>query len=772
VISEVTTFVGRDTELGGACRLLGTARLLTLVGPGGVGKTRLAQRVMRQAASMFEDGVVFVELDTLANPALLPQVVATELGLRDVSTEPRRQLLSFLRTKSMLIVLDNCEHLADACRELVGAIVQATTRVHFLATSQHVLGVGGEQLLPIRPLPVADQCRADHADDAVTLFAHRATSVEPNFTVNDENRESVVGICARLDGIPLAIELVVPWLRVLSAGDVLTRLDDTFHLLTSEATTRPSRQQTLTAAIDWSFALCEPDEQALWARASVFAGEFTLDAAIAVCTDARIPPESLLPLLAGLVDKSVLVRVGTTGATRLRMLYTLRQYGLRLLAESGDERVVRRRHLDYCVGLVEKTEQNWFGPHQVELATEIRREHNNLRAALQFGLSDAEGAVTAARLATKLQFYWLNCGFFGEGRRWLDRVLALDGLPVDVRHDALWVNSYAATALGESTTGQRLADEAVAVARQANDPYLLANALLAAAGSDFIRGELRLAETHYAECIDCYNEAGVVNCQMILAYAAWAMVAAFGGDPAHAVGLAQTAISIAGPRGERWTSSYAHYALAMAQWQMGYPAEAALHAATSIRIKAQFNDVLGLSMLVELLAWIAESSGSAEQAAELFGVAAPMWRRAGGEPMLASDNWLVPHAKFEQQARSALGEARFDAIHTRGTAIGANLDNAVDHVLREVLGHAATQEHAAPEQASDRVVGTLTSRELEVAELAASGASNKEIAKKLVISIRTAEKHVDNILKKLGLSSRAQLAAWMIHDRPPIRPDR
>jgi predicted ATPase/DNA-binding CsgD family transcriptional regulator len=751
VSSQLTTFVGRDTELAEARSLLATVRLLTLVGPAGVGKTRIAQRLAQDHA----DGVVVIELDALTDPELLPQVVAVELGLRDVPLEPTAQLLSFLRTKNLLIVLDNCEHMVQACREFVTAVLDTAPHVRFLATSRHVLGIGGEQLLPIRPLSVPDRYTA-RADDAVALFADRATFALPHFTVNDDNCETVLGICSRLDGIPLAIELVVPWLRVMSAHDVLTRLDDTFALLTAEAAARPSRQQTLIAAVDWSFALCAPDEQTLWARASVFTGGFTVEAAAAVCTDDRIPPTALLRLLGGLVDKSVLIRDEVDGVTRLRMLYTIRHYGFRLLKQSGDERQFRRRHLDHFHSVVDRIGQQWCGPDQVELLTQMRREHNNLRAALDFGLGDPEQRFVGARLATAMYFYWL-CGFLGESRRWLDRVLGLDELPDGIRQDALWINSYAATALGELPAGKHFAEQATAIADRTGDPLQQANAMLITGGSAFIHGELAEGDRHYQRSAECYLAADVIDCRIVLAYASMAMVAATGGDLALAEARAADAIEIAEKRGERWANSYAHYAVALANWRVGRYAEAARHATESLQLKADFNDLLGLAVLGETVAWIVTSAGSAQQAAEALGVASMVWRHMSSELVATSDNWRVPRSHCEAVTRGALGEERYRTAYARGMAIGANLDEAVDHLLKLSTTIA---------QACEAGPITLTGRELEVAELVAAGAANKEIAARLVISTRTAEKHLANITKKLGFTSRAQLAAWVVDRRP------
>jgi non-specific serine/threonine protein kinase len=434
------------------------------------------------------------------------------------------------------------------------------------------------------------------------------------------------------------------------------------------------------------------------------------------------------------------------------MLYTIRQYGLQLLAESGEDTRLRSRHLDYFLGLVERGSRAWLGPKQVEVAERTRREHNNLRAALEFGLGAPEWRLVAARLATTMHYYWLNCGFSGECRRWLDRVLELDDLPLVVRHDALWINSYAATGLGELRRGQRFAEAAADLSQGADDPLMTANALFAMSVSTFVRGELELGESYYQRCIESYAKAGVVDCQTIRSYAAWAMAAAFGGSPDRAVALAEKAIEIATAHGEQWAKSYAHYAVALAAWQMGRPVEAAQNAITSIKVKAQFRDLTGLAVLCELLAWIAGSAGSAQQAAETLGVAGQLWRQIGSDLINASANWNRPHRQCEDGARSALGDDRFQFFRDRAAALGADVDDAVNHMTKVALSLTKAHEH---------IPTTLTRREMEVAELAASGASNKDIAARLTISARTAEKHLANILKKLGLASRAQLAAWV-----------
>ncbi|MCE7010439.1 hypothetical protein LWC34_47690 [Kibdelosporangium philippinense] len=302
-LSDLTSFVGRQAEVDQAGRQLSVSRLVTLTGPGGAGKTRLATRL----AQDYVDDARFIALDSLRDPGLLAQTVAAELGLRDVPDEPTSRVVEFLKDKSLLLVLDNCEHMVQACGTLVGKILDAAPDVRILATSRHVLGVGGEQLLPVNPLPVPQVRNGKLVGDssAVTLFADRAAAAAPGFEVTEDNQETVVKICERLDGMPLAIELAVVWLRVLSLKELLARLDDRFRLLSRGEQTKPARHQTLGATVDWSYELCSPEEQALWSRLSVFDGGFTLAAAEAVTA---FDSFEILSLIAGLLDKSVLIR--------------------------------------------------------------------------------------------------------------------------------------------------------------------------------------------------------------------------------------------------------------------------------------------------------------------------------------------------------------------------------------------------------------------------------------------------------------------------------
>ncbi|MDW4907105.1 LuxR C-terminal-related transcriptional regulator [Streptomyces sp. ADMS] len=409
VPAETTSFVGRRDEQAEVRALLARARLVTLTGPGGVGKTRLVGRVAARVARAFPDGVCFVHLADLDDPDLVPRAVADTLGLYDHSTHRRARtldaLVARLRSRRLLLVLDNCEHLHGACAELTGTLLHGTTGVRVLATSRHRLGLTEEHLVDVRPLPVPDpdgDLSAAHRHPALALFADRAAAAAPGFTLTPANRTAVARLCRGLDGLPLAIELAAarmgeqgeqgePVIDGLAVDDLRTRIDDDDHR--HHVDPRHDRHRTLRAAIDWSHRLCTPAERLVWARASVLAADFDLETAEAVCGEGV---DDVLEAVSGLVAKSVLSREpGPHGCVRYRLLDTLRQYGLdRLRQPPGAERAVRRRHRDWMQTRASVYEHAWFGPDQQQMAARLRADRSNLRAVLDFGLG-TPGAVSA-----------------------------------------------------------------------------------------------------------------------------------------------------------------------------------------------------------------------------------------------------------------------------------------------------------------------------------------------------------------------------------------
>jgi len=450
--ADVTSFVGRRREIEQTKRLLST-RLTTLTGPGGVGKTRLALRVAGDLPRAFPDGVWLVELADLRDPALLAHTVADQLGIRDPASRwVLTRLADFLGSKHLLLVLDNCEHLIDACAVLADSLLRACPDLRILATSRQPLRTAGESCLLVGPLA---QC------EAVNLFADRAAAVLPGFTVDERNAAAVASLVRQLDGIPLAIELATVRLRALSVDQVLERLSDRYRLLTRGTRSAPPRQQTLRSLIDWSYYLCTERERTVWARLAVFAGGFELDPAEDVCAGADISNEDVLDVVASLVDKSVLLREEHGPLVRYRMLETIRQYGQERLAEAGEEELLRRGHRDWYERLVERFEAEWLGPDQAGWLTRLRLEHGNLRAAMDYCLTAPAPATEqyAGRAKALRVTGWLTALHTGDA----DRARALlnqageldDRLGVALCFDALgWIaagelrHEHAATLLG------------------------------------------------------------------------------------------------------------------------------------------------------------------------------------------------------------------------------------------------------------------------------------------------------------------------------------
>src|SRR5260370_148012 len=388
--ADLTSFVARRPEAAQIRQLLSTSRLVTLVGVGGVGKTRLGVHAARDVQRAFPDGVFLVALAALTDPALLPHTVIDALAIPEQSSRaPMNILADYLRHRQILLIFDNCEHLLESAAELAAALLRSASGLRVLATSRQGLRVPGEHIMPVPTLPVpapdvplVPGFAAQYA--ALALFAERAAAVVPGFAITAENEAAVVRLCQRLEGIPLAIELAAVRLRVLPVADLATRLDRRFQLLTEGNRTAPERHQTLRAAIDWSFDLCTPAEQLLWARTSVFGASFDLEAAEAICTDATLPPQPILHTLTGLTDKSISIREEHAGHVRFRMLETIREYGQARLRESGTESALKQRHRDWYLKRVEEASAQWFGPQQEGWSTRLLLEHATLRMALRF----------------------------------------------------------------------------------------------------------------------------------------------------------------------------------------------------------------------------------------------------------------------------------------------------------------------------------------------------------------------------------------------------
>jgi predicted ATPase/DNA-binding CsgD family transcriptional regulator len=761
----MTSFVGRRRELAETRRLLAGSRLLTLTGPGGVGKTRLALRMATEVRRTFPDGVWFVELAALHDPQLLPHTIANAVELRQVSADPAADLASYLEDQSTLVVLDNCEHVTEACAVLVSKLLAAAPGLRVLATSRHLLGVEGEQILSVPPLSVPHADRDVLAGDAthyesVTLFLDRATAVAPGFSVTEGNRGTIVELCRRLDGIPLAIELAAVWLRILSPAQILERLEDRFRLLTGGPRAVPLRQQALDATVGWSYELCSPAEQLMWARLSVFSGGFDLEGAEAVCSGDGIDRDDVLSLVAGLVNKSIVVRHQATEHTTAwyHMLESIRQYGAERLTDQDQALALRERHRDHYRSLASRFAAEGFGPHQADWFTRLRRESGNLRAAIEFCLADPAEAPAALEIAAPLWNFWF-AGFLREGYRYLRRALELATAPTPTRAYGLWAASYLAMFATDFERNASMLAECAEIAAGLDDPLLEARIHECRGHSTLYQGDLPgavdLLEQARREYQAIGDPLGEFDTLILLSACTFFL------DDPRVDEFSRQALELAEQHGAQSSTGYALWSVGIAQWRAGDFDTATDSLRRSIRLFQPMHDLTGISFGVQALSWCAAFAEPGERAARMLGAAQAVWRTSGAK-VDETNAYSVFDARSEEALRDAIGSGAFDS-KTFQRAIEEGAAYSFEQAVALALGEdeALDEPSAEPGRSRTENPGGLTRREWEIAQLLADGLSNKDIAARLVISQRTAETHVERILAKLGFTSRVQVASWV-----------
>jgi predicted ATPase/DNA-binding CsgD family transcriptional regulator len=817
---EPNSFIGRAAEAQRLTALLRSARLVTVVGPGGVGKSRLCLHIASAAlsAGRFAGGVVLVELSGLRDPALLASAVADGLGLpkRDASLQ-RAAVLDHVRDRRMLLILDTCEHLVDACAAFCEAVLRAAPEVTVLATSRQPFDAPGEHTFPVAPLPIEA--------DAVELFAQRAAAAAPGFAVTAANRADVIRLCRRLNGMPLAIELAAVRLRALPLAELADLLDSGFSVLTVTRRGGAARHQTLRTAIEWSHALCTPAEQALWRRLSVFGGSFDLPAAEEVCADPALPTDEVVHALIGLVDKSVVMRDGgrdggdggdgfggdgfgggasgaSGGANRYRLLDTLREFGGEQLAEAGEQTLFLDRLTDRCLALAADFDEHLLTGDQAVRFWRLRAEHVNISTALAHALDnrDDDGGRVAADqverwrrgcwLAVRLRVYWQISGAFVEGKRWLDKALRVfPGWSLE-RAWALGVRGRLATFQGDP--GNAIADisESIRLAGELGDElaaawgYLYLTLALAFAGQ--YTQALTAGQIAAERMAARDDRAGLVFLQPQLAH-----LHQLAGDVDTALECCERGLAMLGdfgrPGQERWITGLFNLISGFALFQRPDRDDdcgAALRRA--MRAMRDLGDEAGIAYCLEVLGWVAARGTRVDQAAWLLGAADALWLRSSGR----LSNIAVmeqSHQRAAKQAREALGGLHYESAHDRGGAVdlatvvawAADESGAMqwpDRVAAPrdsadpgaIAGAGAAGDGAARadrgdggEPAAAASVTTLTRREREIALLVASGLSNRDIATRLFISKRTVDAHVEHIFAKLEISSRVKLTMWL-----------
>jgi predicted ATPase/DNA-binding CsgD family transcriptional regulator len=748
--SELTSFVGRRSELREVKHLLTTTRLLTLTGSGGAGKTRLALRAATEMARGFPDGAWLVLLASIQDPLLVPQAVFSALGLQDRSVSVSLSTLAeYLTGKRLLLVLDNCEHLLDGCATLASTLITACPDLHVLATSRQALDVAGEVRMDVPPmsLPAAgDDASLEQvlSCDAVGLLSERASAVVPGFAVGAANAAAVLGLCRRLDGIPLALELAAVRLGSLGLDQLNCGLADELSILGSGRRGAEPRQRTLEAAIGWSYGLLGEQERLLWARLSVFAGGFGADAAIAVCADARLPEDQVVNLLAALVEKSILKRQLTGSSVRYWLLATIRQYGRQRLRELGEETTVQKRHLAWICALA-KIAGAWDA-RQAEAFRQMDRERDNLWAALEFCLRQPGEAAAAAELAQDLFVYWACRGPLSDVRRILASLTDVtppESLP---RARLLWVTASVAAVQNDYDACATLSEASLRLGRLLKDAEVVGQSLAYLAVARWFAGNAAEATRLSQEAISLARsmdlsrlELGALN---LLTY-----VSLTSGELDRVLELGGDALEKSKARGELWIRSMLLNVMSQARWQQGEGQHAEVLAREGAWCSHALEDGQGLAILLETLAWMAAEQAAYERAATLLGFAQHA-REASAFTMV--EPYRPQHARSVDLAREGLGQTAFDGTFQRGRVmtIGEGVAFAVEDRQPPKPVPAAKHGSCAP----------LTRRQLDIARLVADDLSNKQIAARLFLSERTVETHITNILNKLGLNSRVQIS--------------
>jgi len=749
--AEATSFVGRRRELAEIRKKLATARLVSLVGPGGVGKTRLALRIAADLGRGFADGAWLVELAEVRDGALVTNAVLAALDLRDqAAIKPLQILLSDLQNRQLLLLLDNCEHLLGDVAPLVAEVLRAAPRLTLITTTREPLQVPGEHVIPIPPLQVppgdGTQPLAQlQQNEAVMLFSERAGAASGTFELNGSNQAVVVALCRRLDGLPLALELAAVRTRALSVEQILDRLTDRFALLTGGGRAALPRHQTLRTTIDWSYDLLTRAEQILLRRLCVFAGRFTLQDVESVCTSSEVPATGTLDVLSALVDKSLVTKEDFRGVACYRLHETLREYARLKLGDAGEEELLEERCLEhYRTTCLRSADQARY--RLLEWLAWAELEIDNIRAVLQRCLARGDSAG-GLDIAASMKYYWITHGTT-EGVRWLDPLLASGEASPPTLVRAFYLRGWLSLLQGDPAAARPWIARAVATARETGQPALLSESLSLAATVENVSGEHEPGRRYLdeAEAITPALNDFPATIELVQSRAIQAIVE---GDLETLKAASLVGVRISREAGDLYQLEAMLRNLGVVGLMSGD-----FHSANS-----QFSEALQVARTVDnrlaqfyglgAAGWYAAKTGQPRAAAKLLGAAEVLGTHTGADIM----GPLVPMlAQAKESASGTLGSSKFEAEFKAGNRLSRVA------ALRLALGESDQAEVAASDGAESASLGK---RELEVARLVAEGLSNKQIAARLFISDRTVATHVGNILNKLGFNSRAQVASWM-----------
>ncbi|MCI0553195.1 MAG: tetratricopeptide repeat protein [Anaerolineae bacterium] len=725
---QVTSFIGREKEMTEVKRLLWDSRLVTLTGPGGTGKSRLSLQIAADFLELYPDGAWLVELAPLADPALLPQTVANVLGIRESSGHPIMSLLTdHLRTKELLLILDNCEHLVEACAQLVDTLLKACPHILILASSREVLGIAGEATFRVPSLSTPDARRLPSFEtltqyEAVRLFIERAEMALPGFTVTKDNAPAIAQICYRLDGIPLAIELAAARVQVLRIEQIAARLDNRFRLLTGGSRTALPRHQTLRSLIDWSYDLLPQPERALLGRLSVFAGGWSLEAAEAICIGDGIEPDEVLDLLIQLVNKSLVNSDHAQSAeARYRLLETIRQYARDKLLEAGGGERIRDQHLEFFLKLAERAEPELRGPNQVTLLDMLENELDNLRAALEWALEC--NIEKGLRLASSLMWLWHLRGHASEGIEWLERALnvqakegdadplprtrakalQMNGLLTVFQSNpggalplleeslklykelgpagrqgmaySLWGLGTVATYQGNTAKAKALSEESLALFRELGDKFGTTEALNTLGDIALTEGDYEQARKLWEESLAIKRERGDKD-GIAFSLAQLGNIAFLEGDYKRATPFYEEASILFREVGNQSFASAAFYSLGETAWAQGDYEHAAKKYEVALKLGQGADEGRAAAFVLYDLGAMARSQGNYDQAVKMLEEAVVLFKELGNKWGLATAYYGIGEVAW---ARGEYDEAtaRFEAALALSNEMNAKFNIAL-----------------------------------------------------------------------------------------------
>jgi non-specific serine/threonine protein kinase len=733
----MTSFIGREREILEIKRLVmhvgangrsPQQRLITLTGPGGCGKTRLALEVASELLKEYEDGAWLVELAAISNPALVPQTIAASLGVREKQGQTLMDsLIDHLRTKKLLLVLDNCEHLIPACAQVAERFLRACPDLQILTTSRESLGISGESIWQVPPLwmptaPKLPPLKILKQYEAVSLFVERALACQPEFVLTRQNAAAVAQVCQQLDGMPLAIELAAARVRALSVQEIATRLGDRFALLTGGSRTAPARHQTLQAAMDWSFSLLAEPERILLRRLSVFAGGFTLEAAESVCADdptsnggSRTASMEVLDLLTQLVEKSLVVAQPST-QTRYRLLETVREYGAAKLEAARELPTFQSRHRDYYLALAERAEPELRGAQQAAWLEQLEKEHGNLRASLEWSLRSKD-TETGLRLAGALVRFWQFRGYLSEARQYLERILSQSSsASASARAKALNGTGIVMLMQGDYGPAKAYLEEALVLLRAQGDQKGIADVLHNLANVAWDQGDYAKVRALCAESLAIRQEigdtlgiaaslTGLGNIAYALGDYAEAQVlfekslahVKAIGDPLHiaitlhnlgnvamkqgdykrARTFHEESLAIKRELGDKLGIGYTLHSLGEAAFQLREYDAASTYFAESLSIRHALGDKRSVALSLEAFAMLAIAQWQPERAAQLTGAAEAL-RESIGAPLAPAGRADYDHTVAA--AREGLGEKAFASVWAEGRTM--TLEQAIEYALK------------------------------------------------------------------------------------------